>query len=88
MYCIHVPGHDPLIFSFLSLLFFDWVGVLGPQLSKVLKPVRWAGSVPFPPSVCAEAGRELVIVRAAAYASDSGENLHCFLVSVQIKVML
>ena len=22
----------------------DWVGVLWPQLSKVLKPVRWAGS--------------------------------------------
>ena len=32
------------------------------------------------PSVPAEAGRELVIVRAAAYASDSGESLHCFLV--------
>ena len=28
---------------------FDWVGVLWPQLSKVLKPVRWASSVPFPP---------------------------------------
>ena len=49
MYCIHVPGHDPLIFSFLVLFLFDWVGVLWPQLSKVLKPVRWAGSVPFPP---------------------------------------
>ena len=47
MYCIHVPGHDPLIFSFLSFLLFDWVGVLWPQLSKVLKPVRWAGSAGF-----------------------------------------
>ena len=37
-----VLGHEPLIFSFLSLLFFDWVGVLWPQLSKVLKLVRWA----------------------------------------------
>ena len=44
-----VPGHDPVIFSFLSFLLFDWVGVLWPQLFKVLKPVRWAGSVPFPP---------------------------------------
>ena len=30
MYCIHVPGHDPLIFSFLSFILFDWVGVLRP----------------------------------------------------------
>ena len=28
--------------SFLSFLFFDWVGILWPQLSKVLKLVRWA----------------------------------------------
>ena len=40
VYCIHVSGHDPLIFSFLSFIVFDWVGVLWPQLSKVLKPVR------------------------------------------------
>ena len=46
--CIHVPGHDPLIFSFCTLSFFDWVGVLWPQLDKVLKLVRWADSVPFP----------------------------------------
>ena len=44
-----VSGYDPLTFSFLSFLFFDWVGVLWPQLSKMLKLVRWAGSVPFPP---------------------------------------
>ena len=31
-----VPGHDPLMFSFLSFLLFDWVGGLWPQLSKVL----------------------------------------------------
>ena len=37
-----VPGYDPLIFSFLSFLLFDWVGVLWSQLSKVLKVVRWA----------------------------------------------
>ena len=40
-----VPGHDPLIFSFLSFLLFDWVGVLWPRLSKALKRVRWAGSI-------------------------------------------
>ena len=64
------------------------MGVLWPQLSKVLKLVHWARRVLFPPSVPAVAGRQLVIVRAAAYASDSGESLHCFLVGVQIKVML
>ena len=38
-----VQGRDPLTFSFLSsFLFFDWAGVLWPQLSKVLKLVRWA----------------------------------------------
>ena len=41
-----VQGHDPLTFSFLSsFLFCDWVGVLWPQLSKVLKLVRWARHV-------------------------------------------
>ena len=30
---------------FPVLFLFDWMGVLWPQLSKVLKPVRWAGSV-------------------------------------------
>ena len=45
-----VQGHDPLTFSFLSsFLFFDWVGIVWPQLSKVLKLVHWATSVPFPP---------------------------------------
>ena len=50
MYCRHVPGHDPITFSSVPVLFlFDWVGVLWPQLSKVLKVVCWADSVPFPP---------------------------------------
>ena len=35
---------------------------------------------PLSPSVPAVAGGQLV--RAAAYASDSGESLHCFLVGV------
>ena len=48
-YIVGVPGHDPFTFSFLSFLFFDWVGVSWPQLSKVLKLVRCAGGVRFPP---------------------------------------
>ena len=76
MHC--VSGYDPLIFSFLSFLFFDWVGVLWPQLSKVLKLVRWASSVPFPPSVPAEAGC-LFAVAAGVHVSISGESLYCFL---------
>ena len=39
------PGQDHLTFSFLSFLVFDWVGILWPQLSKVLKLVRWARRV-------------------------------------------
>ena len=68
------------LFFPVVLSLFDWVRVLWPQLSKVLKLVRWARRVLFPPSVPAVAGRQLV--RAAAYASDSGEGLHCFLVGV------
>ena len=80
-----VLGHDSLIFSFLSFLLFDWVGVLWPQLFKVLKPVRWAGSVPFPQ--CPSRGR-LLAVAAGVHVFISGDSLHCFLVGVQIKVML
>ena len=79
MYCIHVPGHDPITFSFRSFSFFDWVGVLWPQLSKVLKPVCGAGSVRFSPSVPAEAGC-LFTVAAGVHVFISGESLHCFLV--------
>ena len=49
---------------------------LWPQLSKVLKLVAGPTASAFPAVV----GCQLVIVRAAAYASDSGESLHCFLV--------
>ena len=42
--------HQCLQYLFFPVLFlFDWVGVLWPQLSKVLKVVCWAGSAPFPP---------------------------------------
>ena len=39
-----VSGHDTLTFLSCPLSFFDWVGVLWPQLSKVLKLVRWASA--------------------------------------------
>ena len=45
--CVSV--YDPLTFSFLFLFLFGWVGVLWPQLSKVLKLVHWARRVLFPP---------------------------------------
>ena len=60
------------------------MGVLWPQLSKVsvktcaLRQQRPFSPFYFSPSVPAVAGRQLVL--AAAYASDSGESLHCFLV--------
>ena len=81
VYCIHVPGYDPTLF-FPVLFLFDWVGVLWPQLSKVLKPVHWVGSIPFPPVslqkqvlfVC------LFAVAAGVHVFISGESLHCFLV--------
>ena len=81
MCIVCVSGHDPLTFSFRFLFLFDWVGVLWPQLSEVLKLVRWAGSVPFSPSVPAEAGC-LFAVAAGVHVFISGESLHCFLVGV------
>ena len=80
VYCIHVSGHDPLILSFRFLFLFDWVGVLCPQLSKVLKPVCWASL--FPQCPCR--GR-LFVSAAGVHVFISGEILHCFLVGVQIK---
>ena len=49
------------------------------QLSKVLKVVRWAGSVPFSLSVPAEAGC-LLTVAAGVHVLISVERLHGFLV--------
>ena len=47
---VHLDSHTaPELLFFPVLFLFDWVGVLWPQLSKVLKPVHWAGSIPFPP---------------------------------------
>ena len=49
------------------------------QLSKVLKVVCWAGSVPFPP---VSLHRQVVCLTVAAgvHVFSSGESLHCFLV--------
>ena len=78
VYCIHVPGRDPMTFSFRSFSFLIGWGFMA-QLSKMLKVVCWAGSVPFSPSVPAEAGC-LFTVAADVHVFISGESLHCFLV--------
>ena len=41
---VRVSGYDPLTFLSCPFSFFESVGVLWPQLSKVLKVVRWAES--------------------------------------------
>ena len=84
VYCIHVLGHDPLIFSFLSFILFD---CLWPQLSKVLKPVHWASSVPFPPSVPAEAGCLFAVAAGVMCSSQGRAYTVSWLIGVQIKVI-
>ena len=82
-----VSGYDPLTFLSCPFSLFDWVGVLWPQLSKVLKLVRWARRVPFSPSVPAEAGC-LFAFAAGVHVFISGESLHCFLVDVNKSYVL
>ena len=60
-----------LIFSFL----IGWVFMA--QLSKVLKVVCWAGSVPFPP-VSLQRQVVCLTVAAGVHVFSSGESLHCF----------
>ena len=50
-----VSGYVPLTFLSCSFSLFDSVVVLWPQLSKVLKLVRWAPPRPLSPSVPAVA---------------------------------
>ena len=57
---------------------FDWVGILWPQLSKVLKRVRWACSVLFP-RVSLQRQVVYLLLRPVFI---SGESLHCFLAGV------
>ena len=42
VYCVCVPGHDLLIFCFLSSFPFWLAGMFWPQLSKMLKLVRYS----------------------------------------------
>ena len=76
MYCIHVPGHDPITFSFRSFSFLIGWGFMA-QLSKVLKVVCWAGSVPFPP-VSLQRQVVCLTVAAGVHVFISGESLHLF----------
>ena len=72
MYCIHVPGHDPINFSFRSFSFLiGWGGVIA-QLSKVLIVVCWAGSehdkgLVYPTVACALSG--VVVSEASRFVA-------------------
>ena len=66
---------DDRVEQCLTFLFFDWVGILWPQLSKVLKLVHWASSVPFPP---VSLQRQVVCL----LLRPTGESLQCFLAGV------
>ena len=81
-----VPGHDPLSLIFFVLSFFSFLigwEFYGPNYLKC-KNLCTGPAHSLSPSVPAVAGHQLVIVRAAAYASDWGGGgggvLHCFLV--------
>ena len=54
------------------------MGVLWPQLSKVLKPVPWPAASLVPQ--CPRRGGCLFSVAAGVHVFISGESLHCFLV--------
>ena len=49
-------GPWPFNLFFPVLFLFDWVGVLWPQLSKVLKLVRWAHRVLIVQELCESRG--------------------------------
>ena len=70
---VYVSGYVPLTFSFLSVSFLTGWEFHGPNYLKCLKLVRWARSVLFPPVSLQYSSRSCY-----AYASDSGESLHCF----------
>ena len=88
VYCRHVLGHDPITFSFWSFSFLiGWGGVMA-QLSKELKVVCWAGSVPFPP-VSLQRQVVCLLLRPVFMCSSQGRAYTVsWLVGVQIKVML
>ena len=85
MYTCSGPWPFDLFFPVLFL--FDWVGALWPQLSKVLKPVRWAGNIPFSP---ASLQRQVVcsLLWPVFMCSSQGRAYTVsWLVGVQIKVI-
>ena len=49
-------GPCPFNPFFPVLFLFDWIGVLWPQLSKVLKVVRWARRVHIVQELCESRG--------------------------------
>ena len=71
---------------FPVLLLFDWVGVLWPKLSKMLKLVHWAGSVPFPP-VTLQKQVVCLLLQLVFMCSSQGRAYTVYWL-VQIKVML
>ena len=74
--CIVYMFRAMILYSALSWrpFLFDWVGVLWPQLCKVLKLVRWAGNVPFPP-VSLQRQVVCLTVVAGVHVFISGESL-------------
>ena len=76
-----VQGDDPLTCSFLSFLFFDWVGILWTQLSKVFKTCALGQQRPFSPLVSLQRQVVCLLLRPV-FMCISGESLHCFVVGV------
>ena len=87
-YCnrVHCVCPGPWFFNLffpVVLSLFDWVGILWPQLSKVLKLVRAGPAASsFPQCPCRSRSPFSVSRYLGTNASDSEESLHCFLVGV------
>ena len=73
VYCIHVPGHDPITFSFRSFSFLIGWRFYGPIIQGV-KSCVLGRQRPFSPSVPAEAGC-LLTVAASVHVFISVESL-------------
>ena len=72
----------PWPFNLFFPVLFDWAGVLWPNYLKCWNLCTGPAASSFPQCPCRSRSS---LVRAAAYAYDSGERLYCFLVGVQIK---
>ena len=82
-----VCGHDSLTISFLSFLFFDWVGVLWPHLSESVKSCALGRQRPFPP-VSLQRQVVCLLRRPVFMCSFHGRAFTVVSWLVQIKVML